>query len=83
MRDAMSAGLLPGLHDGLMVGVDEVVIDEIGPVGSGQIRLIVSTKAYRHGDVMNLIAGVFQAVGESRPLANNPNQYATTVIHVA
>jgi len=32
---------------------------------------------------MNLIAGVFQAVGESRPLANNPNHYATTVIHVA
>ena len=43
----------------------EAVIDEVGPVGSGQIRLIVSTKAYRHGDVMNLIAGVLQAVGEA------------------
>jgi len=83
MRNAMSARSLLGLHDGLMVGGDEAMIDEVGPVESGQIRLIVSAKAYRHGDVMNLIAGVFQAVGESRPLANNTNHYATTVIHVA
>jgi hypothetical protein len=82
MRDAMLARP-PRLCDGLIVRVDDAVIDERGPVETGQIRLIVTTKAYRHGDAMTLTAGVFQAVGKSRPLANKPNHYATTVIHVA
>ena len=82
MRDPKLIGP-PGLPDRLLVGIDEAVIDEGGPVGSGQIRLVVSTMAYRHGDAMTLEAGVFQAVGESRPLANNPSQYATTVIHLS
>jgi hypothetical protein len=82
MRDSRLTRL-PGRPDTLLVGIDEAVIDEGGPVESGQIRLIVSTMAYRHGDSMKLKAGVFQAIGESRPLANNPNQYATTVIHLS
>ena len=82
MRDPTLTGL-PGLPDRLLVGTDEAVIDEGGPVGLGQIRLIVSTVAYRHGQAVTLEAGVFQAVGDSRPMANNPNQYATTVIHLS
>jgi hypothetical protein len=82
MGDAMSAGLAR-VHDGSIARTDEAVIDEGGPIGSGQTRLVVSTKAYGPGDAMTLSAGVFQAVGKSRPLANNPRQYATTVIHIA
>jgi hypothetical protein len=71
------------VHDGSIIHRDATVIEEGGPVGSGQIRAIVSTKAFRDGDAMLLASGVFQAVGASRPLANNPSRYATTVIHVA
>jgi hypothetical protein len=73
-----------GLHDGPIVArEDEAVIDEGGPVGSGQVRAVVSTKAFGHGETIILTVGVFQAVGESRRLVDNPNQFATTVIHVA
>jgi hypothetical protein len=73
----------PGRHDRSVYLRDEAVIDEGAPIGSGQIRRILSTTVFRHGEAMALAAGIFQAVGESRPLANNPNQYATTVVHVS
>jgi len=79
MRDAIAD---PFKCQELIVDTEPIVVDEGGPVGSGQIRSIVSTRAFRHGDAMILSTGVFQAVGESRPLANNSTQFATTVIHV-
>jgi hypothetical protein len=82
MSHAMSAGL-SRRRAGTIAPIDEGVIDESGPIGSGQTRLVVSTKAYGPGDAVTLTAGVFQAVGRSRPLANDPHRYATTVIHIA
>ena len=83
MSDSSLAGLLPGSDVGFVARVDGAVIDEGGPVGSGQIRVILSTRPFRHGDAMTLRGGVFQAVGPSRPLADNPRRHATTVVHIA
>jgi len=82
MRDSMVTGQTR-LTAGMVTGIAQARIDEDGPVGIGQLRLVVGTMAYRHDDVVILPAGVFQAIGPSRPVANKAGHFATTVVHLS
>ena len=42
-------------------------------------KTVPTTRAYSRGDSLEMIDGLYWVVDDSRPLTNNPSQYATDI----
>jgi hypothetical protein len=52
---------------------------ESGEQDSAGQRTILTLRSYADGHAMEMIDGIYEVVGPSRPLENNPRQFATTI----